>query len=308
MQNISISRAKTFHNCHLLYNYKYVNKFTPVNTTPIWVTLKGSVLHETFERLLKYENYKEETPTLSYRRADNNVVEEIFQNVLKENNFPLEKVEEFNLKKGINRWLSFKHDFLDKNNHILYSEKEYNENLFGETNTIAILDLMEDLGNNNYIIYDYKTPKSIDISRYKAQLVLYAYVIARVKGIIKDEKDEDYQKVVDHFKLKVFFPLADKINDDYKNLLKEINYTAKDVKETITFLKNTVKEIDNFDFSKSAEVLQTSNPGINCKWCEFAGSSPDTLLISENGYKFQGCPITKFCGMKPLSEKFQTKN
>lgn len=305
MKSISISRAKTWHYCHLQYDYLYVDKFIPVEQKPIYVQAKGLVLHQTFEKLLKYENYKDELPALPYRQADEKTVLAFFQEAMEENKLPLAEAKEYNLKKGLKRWLSFKHDYLDKNGHIMYAEKQYNENLFDETKTITILDLLEDCGAGKYIIYDYKTPQSVDVSRYKEQLVLYAYTMACVKGIIAPNSEE-YEKVVNNFKLFVFFPLAKGESDTYQEFLQPLPFTIKDVEHVITFLKNTCSEIDAFDFTKPAEVLQLSNPGFQCKWCMFCGADAQNEIQSKNGKVFAGCPITKFLGLKAVNEKFKT--
>lgn len=304
MKSISISRSKTWKYCHLQYAYIYVNKFVPKDQQPIYVQTKGIVLHQVFENLLKYENYKDDVAELPYRQASEQIVLQYLKEAIEENKLPLKEAKEYNLKLGLKRWLSFKHDYLDKTNHIMYSEKQYNEVLFGETKTITILDLLEDCGDGNFIIYDYKTPQTIDVKRYKEQLALYAYMIARVKGII-EENSEDYKKVVDHFKLKVFFPLANGEEEDYKKFLVNVPFSELDIKNVIDELKNTCDSIDAFDFNKPAEVLQLSNPGFQCKWCMFCGSKAQPEIFSKTGRPFEGCPITNFIGMKPVNAEFK---
>lgn len=304
MKTISISRAKCFAYCHLQYDYTYVDKFVPVEQKPIYVQAKGLVLHQTFENLLKYENYKNEIPTLPYRRASDEIVLDYFKKAMEENKLPIKEAQEYNLKLGLKRWLSFKHDYLDKNGHIMYSEKQYNENLFGETKTITILDLLEDCRNDNYIIYDYKTPQSVDVKRYKDQLVLYAYTMACVKGLITKEST-DYQTVVDHFKLKVFFPLMNGEHETFEKCLVDLPFKASDIENIINKLKDTCASIDAFDFNKPAEVLQVSNPSFQCKWCAYCGSKAQPEIHSKNGKVFAGCPITNFLGMMPTNEKFK---
>lgn len=304
MKSISISRVKCFDYCKLQYDYSYEDKFVPVEQKPIYVQAKGLVLHQTFENLLKYENYKEDIPSLPYRIASDEIVLDYFKKAMEENKLPIKEAQEYNLKLGLKRWLSFKHDYLDKNGHIMYSEKQYNENLFGETKTITILDLLEDCGNNNYIIYDYKTPQTVDVKRYKDQLVLYAYTMACVKGLINKES-ADYQSVVEHFKLRVFFPLMNGDHETFEKCLIDLPFKASDIEHIINKLKDTCSQIDAFDFNKPAEVLQLSNPGFQCKWCAYCGSKAQPDIHSKNGKMFAGCPITNFLGMMPVNEKFK---
>lgn len=319
MKSISVSRAKTWHSCHLAYDYTYVDKFVPVEQKPIFVTVKGLVLHEVFEELLKYENYKTETdengkeiltPSLPYRQAPQELIDKLLKEKQEANGLPEKEAAEYHLDVGIRRWLDFKHNYLDKTGHVMYSEKEYNEILFGETKTITILDLLEDCGDGNYIIYDYKTPKSVDTNRYKEQLVVYAYMMACVKGIIAPGSEE-YEKVAQHFKLYVFFPLVwdnskteyDQ-DESYQAALKPLKFTAKDVQDAIQMLKDTCNEIDAFDFTKPAEVLQPVKLSFQCNWCAFCGTAPQDIY-SANGKKFEGCPITHFCGKPAANGEFK---
>jgi len=300
MKSISISKAKTFHNCKLLFKYSYIDKFSPVEEVHVDVTDKGLVLHQTFESLLKYENYEGETVKMPYRQADEKTVLEFFKAAMEENKLSEEVAAEFKLKRGLKRWLSFKHDYLDKTGHTMYAEKRYDQVLFGETKTVAILDLLEDCGNGDYIIYDYKTPKTINMNTYKEQLTLYAYMMAVAKGVIQPESNE-YEKVKEHFRLFVFFPLADNDSVDYKDCLKELKFTADDVKNTVEGLKNTVSEIDAFDWSKPAEALQPVKMDFKCNWCKFKGSRPQPEIGG-----FQGCPIS--CFVEPSDMKFKKVN
>lgn len=304
MKSTSISRIKNFKHCPLAYLYTYIDKFCPVEKQPIWVQSKGLVLHQTFENILKYENYKDDQAVLPYRVADEKTILDIFKQAMQENDFPIDKAIEYNLKLGLKRWLSFKHDYLDKNGHVMYAEKEYNEYLFGDTRTITILDLLEDCGDGNYIIYDYKTPKTVDTARYKEQLTLYAYTMACVKGLISPGSN-DYQTVADHFRLFVFFPLVTGEFTSYEKCLKEVKFTADDIKKTFEDVIQTCNVIDGFDFTKPAELLQLSAPDFQCKWCAFYGSQPQPEIKSKNGRPFEGCPITNFMGLTAINSKFQ---
>lgn len=303
MKSISISRAKIWKECKLNYNYLYENKFTPKDKQPIFVTVKGTVLHETFEHLLKFENYVNENSQLPYRVVDWNYASSVLIDAIKRNQLPRKEVEEFNLPLGLKRWLSFKHDYLDKTGHVLYAEKQYNEVLFGETKTITILDLLEDCGDGTYNIYDYKTPKTTDTSRYKEQLTLYAYVMACVKGIIQPGSTE-YEKVVQHFRLFIFFPLVEGDFETYQGCLKQCKFTAKDVQNVIEQLQKTCSEIDAFNFNVPAEVLQPVKLPFQCRWCDYYGAKPQMDIHSEKGQPFYGCPITAFMNNTPRNTEF----
>lgn len=339
MQSISVSRMKTFHGCKLNYKYTYVDKFVQVEPQPADVTNKGLVMHETFEALTHYENYPKDKPdivkddhgnevedwgdpTLPYRVADPDVVKNAFRTAMENNKLPTKCVEEYNMVLGVKRWLSFKHDYLDKRGHIIYAEKEYKEILFGETRTTTILDLLEDMGDGNYIIYDYKTPQSIDVDRYKTQLLVYVYMMAIVKGLVKpvEEKsqviksthtaavcssigasmemgevqDEDivvrpeFETIAKHFKCFVFFPLCKGKHEDYKKSLVELNFTAKDIQKAVDELRDCCDEVDAFNFTKSAECLQPCKMDFTCKWCNYYGAAPNPDI------GFEGCPISYF--------------
>lgn len=300
IKNISVSKAKAFHACPLSFNYKYINKFEMVNPVKDPATTKGLILHEVFEKTLIYENYENGTPLpidqLSKRKiANEQVVLDIFKKAMETYKFSVEDAVKYNLKLGIKRWLSFKHDYLDKKNHVFFAEKRYNEALFDGVKTVTILDLLEDNGDGTFTIYDYKTPVSINISNYKAQLITYAYQIACVKGIIKPG-DTDYNKIVKNFKLYIFFPLCTGDHEDYEPCLKLCKFDEEDVKKTIEDLKQTCTDIDTFDFNKSAECLQPPKmDNFNCRFCDYLGAAPQPDI------KFEGCPISYFAGYKQKS-------
>ena len=340
LKNTSVSRIKNFKNCPLAYLYTYVDKFAPVEKQPIWVQAKGLVLHEVFEILTIEENYIgtgefntfevekdfEEPCWWKYfggfvragiahapvieaaktvqRTVTTDQILEAFEQAMRKNDFPIEKAIEFDLKKGIRRWLSFKHDFLDNRKTQLFAEKRYEEILFGETKTITILDLLEDNGDGTYTIYDYKTPKSVDVSRYKEQLCVYAYTMACVKGLITPGS-RNYEAVTKHFKLKVFFPLINLKTEKYDKCLAEVPFTAEDVEDVLESIIKTCDIIDGFDFSKPAEALQKSNPNFQCKWCAFCGSEPQPETVSKDGRAFEGCPITSYLGFDRINGRFE---
>lgn len=299
MDSISVSRAKQFHNCKLAYKYKYVDKWEPEVKVPADVTNKGLVMHETFEALTHYENYNEPVvdadgkpdwgePVKAYRQATLPIIMDAFRHAMEENKLPIEAAEKYNLKRGIKRWLSFKHDYLDPRGTILYAEKRYDREIFTGVNTITILDLLEDKGDGNFVIYDYKTPQKANASNHSKQLMVYAYMMAIVKGLI-EVGSTDYQTVADHFRCYIFFPLCDGDHEDYKDSLKECKFKAADVQKAIEDMQQTIVDVDAFDFTKSAEALQPTKPDFKCSWCDYCGSD-------KQADGFEGCPITKFAG------------
>lgn len=314
MENISVSRAKQFKSCKLAYKYIYEDKFVPTIKAPADVTNKGLVMHETFEALTHYENYNEPVvdangkqnwgePVKAYRQAPLPTIMSAFQHAMEENKLPIAVAEKYNLKRGLKRWLSFKHDYLDPRGTTLYAEKKYVLPIFGNTKTTAILDLLEDMGDGTYVIYDYKTPSKANPSNYKFQLMVYAYLMATVKGLIQPDST-DYQTVAKHFKCYIFFPLCDGEHEDYKDSLKQLKFTAKDVEKAIEDLKADCASIDAFDFNKPAEALQPTTASTKgpCGWCDYCGAKPQPEI------GFEGCPITAFIGCMQKSTFMRPEN
>ena len=301
-KSISVSKSKTFHGCHLGFKYKYIDKFVMVDPVKDPVTTKGLVLHETFENILKHEDYINgavatnlEILKENRKQADTKTIMGIFKQAMEDNNFGIEDAKNFRLKLGIKRWLSFKHDYLDKRNSILYAEKRYDEELLPGVNMITILDLLEDNLDGTYTIYDYKTPQKSNVSNYKAQLITYAYQMACVKGIIK-VGSEEYDKIAEKFKLYIFFPIAEGDYEDYGPSLKPVKFTTEDVKKVIEDMKQTCEDIDAFDFTKPAEVLQPAKmDNFTCRFCDYLGAGPQPEI------GFEGCPLSKFAGYKQKS-------
>lgn len=311
MSNISVSKMKIFKDCKLEFKYKYIDKWVPTDDKKEDVTAKGLVMHQCFEDILKYENY---VPGWDEVKFENTLVPcrdksipkkiipeeevlKILKTAMEKNKLSVQVAKEYRLKLGLKRWLSFKHDYLDKRNSILYAEKEHKLTLFKradgeEVVTTAILDLLEELEDGNYCIYDYKTPQKANNSNYKAQLLVYTYVQATALGLIGSDIDFACKTIADKFKIYVFYPLLEGLEEDYTNSLKQVKFKAEDVKKAIDELKETDANIGEFDFSQNAVQLQPTTPKFTCDWCEYCGSKRQTI----NGETFEGCPITDFAG------------
>ena len=312
MSSISVSKMKIYKDCKLQFKYKYIDKWTPAEEKKEDVTAKGLVLHQCFENILKYENYKDGQPGLPYRQISEKEVLKIFKKAMEDNQLSVQAAKDYKLKDGLVRWLDFKHNYLDKRNNLCFSEKEYKRNLFEvldpedeekakkaaeeraknklekeKCSTTAILDLLENNGDGTYTIYDYKTPSKANNSNHKLQLCVYAYMMAVELGLI-EFGSEDYQTVADKFTLYIFYPLLEDERKDYKPFLKKLKFEAEDVKKAIESLKESELGIREYNFKASASILMPTTLKYCCDWCEYAGSKRQEI----NGEIFEGCPLT----------------
>jgi hypothetical protein len=135
-------------------------------------------------------------------------------------------------------------------------------------------------------IYDFKTPKTPNVSNYQKQLLLYANLIGERLGIAnKSEK----------IKLFIFFPLADMKDDEFSDreiakkqamkMMKQIVYTDEDINNVISEFENIIKEDLSLEWDKLSpkDLAQLS---FSCSWCDFLGHREYCPLSYESSYRF----------------------
>ena len=288
MTNISVSKAKTFDTCKLQYKYKYVSRFKREIPKQVDVTTKGLVMHQCFEDLVKYENYENGVAGTCKRKADEAIVLKVFRDAVNQYHLSTEAAVNYRLGLGLKRWLSFK-EYLDKRGHILYAEKEYEKVIYGNTTTKCILDLLEDLGDGKFVIYDYKTPNKANASNHSKQLAVYAYMMAIEKGFI-EPGSTDYKTVADHFDCYIFFPLCEGDHEDYSKSLKQLNLSEEVIRKAMEWLQTVDDTASSFDFNQPAVMMFPSTTNNLCDWCDFQGAGPQPEI------GFEGCPLTCFAG------------
>lgn len=298
MTNISVSKAKTFDSCKLQYKYKYVTKFNREIPKQVDVITKGLVMHKCFEDLVNYENYDNGKAGSCQRKATPDFVMQVFKNAVEDHKLSKDAVMSYRLGLGLKRWLSFK-EYLDKRGNTLYAEKEYERVIFGEAKTKCVLDLLEDLGNDKYIIYDYKTPLKANASNYAKQVAVYAYMMAIEKGFI-EVGSNDYKTVADHFDGYIFFPLVEGDHEDYEKCLKKVTLSEKTIGEAIEWLKSVDATATPFNFNVPAVMLFPAKTP-KCEWCDFEGAAPQPEI------GFEGCPLSCFAG-KVAGTKYVKRN
>lgn len=285
--SISISRKHCFDGCKLQYKYRYVMKYEPSVMTASDVTNKGLALHETFEAALKEGLSREDAEKLLDKQCKK---------------LSVDKAKYF-LSEGLDRWFLFK-DYIYKTFDIdeVFSEKRYDKPFIADdthkVKSITILDLLIKCKDGTFVIVDYKTPKTINMSLYKEQLLLYAYTIAVENNIPLSDVDKK-------IKLFVFFPLFDigktKVADfnSLSKCFKELKFTSKEVEDNANAVKSSVGSMESYDFNKPAMELCESTEinafGGTCAWCPYIGTTAANSPISG----FEGCPITAELGLRP---------
>ena len=136
------------------------------------------------------------------------------------------------------------------------------------------------------IIFDYKSGKTPSISKYKDQLLLYAYLRGQERGW-------DFQQIADNVKLYLFFPMSEQktaVTDEDKMLasVKEIKYDATVLQDSINAYLKTIQEIKAHDW-ENEDLDALGCPDSACCWCEHKGGNPNA-----EGYK--GCKASRDLG------------
>lgn len=307
MANWSASRVGTYEGCPLKYYYSYVRPFrsdVPVNTT---LADKGSVLHETVEKYHTGMSREEIFSILEERCKHYGIINDNLQvyteNEINEKYSKEEQEKVFDETAGLERFFLFWKEFVETKESegwIVRQEGEVKKEICDEP-FIGKLDLyLESPDGNSFIVYDYKTGRSINASDYKFQQVLYAYLLGLEKGWTIEE-------TANRVKLYIFGPLSEQkkpITDFDKMLasVKQIKYTAEEMKELIDNYIHIISEIKSIDW-KEVDPTLLGRDSFSCKWCQFLGSIPN----KETG--FSGCKCTYDKGFRqPRNVKFNPQN
>jgi hypothetical protein len=129
-------------------------------------------------------------------------------------------------------------------------------------------------GDLHYIV-DFKTGKTARTDSYHKQLLLYAYFLGLESGW-------NYEQIADKTRLYIFFPLADlgktkaKLPDDERALesLKEVKFTADDLRGAIARATQSVEDAVNFDWAKASNERDACIT-FACAWCPYQGIPKD---------------------------------
>lgn len=136
------------------------------------------------------------------------------------------------------------------------------------------------------IIFDYKSGKTPAISKYKDQLLLYAYLRGQERGW-------DFEQIAENIKLYLFFPMSEQktaVTDEDKMLasVKEVKYDANILRDCINDYLAVIQEIKSHNWeNENLDLLGC--PSFTCKWCEHLGGNPN-----QDGYK--GCKASRDLG------------
>lgn len=259
--NISYSKESTFKSCLLKYKYNYVDKFQ-VKVDVADVTKKGLVLHETFEHFLNESN------------VDMTSLEAEMRKLAKTHRLSDEQIKDFDLMKGLERWLKMKNEFIDKFDY-KFQEKKYVFDTEEKDKMTMIIDLLLKR-RNEWVIVDYKTPKHIDKKLYQDQLNLYRLYLSKL---------ENYP--VEKIKTKVFFALAEANKDlPTEDLLVDVTMSDEDLQDLNMRFNLAVAQMKLFKPEAFTDIKDLMSPSFSCTFCPYYNTAP----VKEIGY--QGCPTT----------------
>lgn len=276
--NWSASRISTFKQCPLKYYYTYVKKWGCSKPADTEAADKGTCFHETVENW--------------HTGMSRDDLFKILEKKIEEYKVDTTKYDE---KAALDRFFIFWEQLIAKKELVGFKVKQegWASGDLGGEHFIGALDLMLDRGDKVFI-YDYKSGKTPAISKYKDQLMLYAFLIGQSKGW-------DIETTAENIRLALFFPLSEQnvpVTEEDKMLasVKEIKYDASNLRDCINDYEDTIKQIKATDWSKVGETI-TGCPSFLCNWCEHRGGNPNS-----DGYL--GCKSTRDLGYH--QERFVT--
>lgn len=267
----SASRIGVYADCPLKYKYTYVDKWCPEPEPLNPYAGKGTCFHETVEQ---YE------PGMDHQK-----LHDILDKKIKEYEV---NTKDFDEHKALDRFFIFWDHFIQpKLNQGYKLQKEYwtSGNIKGET-FCGALDLY--IYNDSKLeIYDYKSGRSPSASKYKNQVMLYAYLEGTKRGWTLDE-------IVKNVKVRLFFPLAEteagmSEEDAMLSSVKELKFSKKDLQNSIeVYYSGNIDKIHETDWTKVGS--SDAFVGYSCAFCPYCGSS-------RNSEGFGGCSETIKLGL-----------
>jgi|GEM_PF-5564295 len=262
MSKWSYSKVSTFNDCKLKYKYQYIENWLPSEEINNELAAKGLAVHQTYEWWKTGKDKDEAHKYLDEKAKELNVDQNKYHI-----HFAIDKFVEF-----------WKNEIEPKEKDgMKISQESWANGSINKQPFCGVLDLLVSDDKKIYI-YDYKTPKSINVKLYKNQLLLYAFM----KGQERKWTLDDIEK---NTELYVFFPLANEEIEDpltgYKKSLRKISFTKEDIEN---FINNESEVIDTI-LSINWEHENEGSLSFSCSWCPYLGTVPE-----ENG--FNGCPIS----------------
>ena len=257
-RKFSYSRIGCFKDCPRKYQLKYVTGINVDQETQTLsdVSAKGLAFHEFAEHydpkwteeeiLAQIRHYEEEYPEgKAFYPLEPRVRK--FIDMFKEKALPFEK--------GI------------------FRETWLNGTIAGEEFCGAI-DLLIEHGDGKVDIIDYKSAKTAQASKYKGQLLLYAYLYAKMK-------DRPIDDIENWLTLTVFFPFNEE--ESYEKCFKKLRLKGADVMENVKEIEEKLLAIKARDWSNvdPMDVHLDST----CAWCEFLGHPEYCPITYKAGYR-----------------------
>lgn len=282
MGSWSASRVGTYDGCPLRYMFQYVRWFKRVPDNSNVFAKKGLAFHETVEQY-KSGMSKEELKEILNKKLIEYEVD----------------TSEYNEDKGIEKFLIFWDVYIatkEQEGYVVKQEQEVKGTIFREPFK-GYIDLLVE-GPNDCIIYDYKTGRKMDPSKYKNQLILYAYLKALERGWTIDQ-------VAEKVKLRIFYPLAEPGGEDLSEealrCMRDLVYDRSDVDAVIKdfYQQNILKILTTKwdEFTGDEGII-----GHDCAYCPYSGAAP----VPEIG--FIGCKKSIALGTLPPEGSSIVKN
>lgn len=276
----SASRVSTYTGCPLKYKYSYVQGWKQNIDKPNEFAAKGLAFHESAEhyetKLTREEAYKILEDNIAKYKVDEQKNED---GTLK-----------YDERGAFDNFLLFWTEYvapMEADGYDIKKETWCSGSILRQP-FCGCIDLLVE-GKDDMIIYDYKSAKRAEVSGYKNQLILYAYLKGKARGWTNGE-------IAQKIQLRVFFPFAelegDPSSDRMNKCVKPIKFTEKDVDKVINdYYVKALQDIAGTDWDKDV----TADSGVvsfACSFCPYAGHG-----ANKDG--FPGCNKTVAAGIEP---------
>lgn len=273
----SASRFSAYKSCKLKYKLSYIDELV-VENREFSVQKKGLVFHEIAENMQIGDTYE----TLKERA----------EKMIAESGMSEEELTKYPLMKALPGFYFWWQTYIEENvkNGFQILKEHWESGQLADAPLTGALDvLLINEETKQFRILDYKTGSIAKLDDgYKAQLLLYVYMLAEKYSIPHDE-------IKDRFKCYLYYPLAGLKSLDaddeakvqkqtLKNTL-EYMFTLDEYDDAIKEFESIIRDTETRDWNELDPATE-AEMSFSCSFCGFCGHPRYCPLTNSNGMTF----------------------
>ncbi len=251
MSRYSHSSSECFDGCPLKFKYNYVDKFKALPEKSNKWAAKGLAFHESVELYgNEINNLKDLEKKMAEKMIEHNVEESM--NVVPSAPLFVEFHKQF-VQPLLDAGWREHHEF-----EIVESVESYK--------FVGYIDLLLETDTDLYIM-DYKTGTSIHASSYKGQLLLYAFLLGKMRGWTPEYTAQ-------HTRIAIVGPFDKKAKlEKIDSFVFKVDFSYEDLMFEVGRKQALCSAIERTDFTTITPL--SGKPSFACNFCPYSGKGPN---------------------------------